>query len=318
MIHLAAADLSWVQVNLGHAASVGKVVVQLPTGLCSCWMKSARLELLDLADVVLQSHMLEADCLLNQMVTLSLSHYPWHRASLSLSLWLSLTISSAIYSSVLNVCCVAQVVHPHDGADFCLGKLSQDTYSVEPFIEGVYSVQLVLLETQSWQRPLAVAELSVYAFECSGGGKQSSFVAEMQNVHSLSASPSGLYATTQLGDLLQLRVGELQLACRDVWHRLDSEMLQWDASGDTQTFVSNVTIAATGDVSPSEWQFEMQKEQRSGKGAVTTRMLVCAHQIHAIHAAPRRCCEKQTVQQGGADGNTDLDLETARSELLIG
>jgi len=271
------AHTPWMKVNLGHAASVGKVVVQLPTGLCSCWMKSARLELLDLADVVLQSHMLEADCLLNQMV-----------------------------------------VHPHDGADFCLGKLSQDTYSVEPFIEGVYSVQLVLLETQSWQRPLAVAELSVYAFECSGGGKQSSFVAEMQNVHSLSASPSGLYATTQLGDLLQLRVGELQLACRDVWHRLDSEMLQWDASGDTQTFVSNVTIAATGDVSPSEWQFEMQKEQRSGKGAVTTRMLVCAHQIHAIHAAPRRCCEKQTVQQGGADGNMDLDLETARSELLIG
>ena len=65
-----------VQVYLGHAASVGKVVVQLPTGLCSCWMKSARLELLDLADVVLQSHMLEADCLLNQMVTLPTAHYP--------------------------------------------------------------------------------------------------------------------------------------------------------------------------------------------------------------------------------------------------
>ena len=303
--------------NLGHPASVGKVVVQLPTGLCSCWMKSARLELLDLADVVMQSHMLEADCLLNQMVTLPTSHYPWHRASLSLSL--SLTVSSAIYSSVLNVYCMVQVVHPHDGADFCLGKLSQDTYSVEPFMEGVYSVQLVLLKTQSWQRPLTVAELTVYAFECSGGGKQSSFVAEMQNVHSLSTSPSGLYVTTQLGDLLQLRTGELQLACCDVWHRLESEMLQWDASGDTtKTFVSNVTIAATGDAPPSEWQFEMQKEQRSRKGAVTTRMLVCAHQTHAIHAAPRRCCEKQTVQQGGADGNMDLDLETARSELLIG
>jgi hypothetical protein len=239
-------------------------------------MRSVRLELLDIAEAVLQSHLLEANCLLNQMV-----------------------------------------VHPEDGADFCLGQLTQNVYSVEPFVQEVQTVQLVLLHTHSWQRPLTVAELSIYSFECSGGGKESSFVAEIQDVSTLSLGPSGLYATTELGDLFRVRVGEPQLSCEDVWYRLEEAMLQWNPQGDVGTFVTNISLTST-DRGPTKWQFELQKKKSTHNSAAITRMLICAHQMDTTHAAPRRCCEKQSVLQEGDQGHLDLDLKTARSKLLVG